>query len=95
MPSSTERRAQAREVLSVPLTWVDGSTAHTRDISAGGIYVLVDSGAPIAPWVSLELTVRRLGLRFRAFAQTLRIEPAGHRTGVAMRLHALRMLVLP
>jgi hypothetical protein len=91
---ATERRAHARENISLPLVWIDGSSACTRDVSIGGLYVLVDSGAPVEAWVSVEL-VRQIGPHFRAFAQTLRVEPAGDRTGVAMRLHRPRIFALP
>ncbi|MBL0419581.1 PilZ domain-containing protein [Ramlibacter sp. AW1] len=87
-----ERRAFPREFLRINLRWEDGSTAYTRDVSPEGMYVWVDAGAFIADWVAVELTDPRSGLRFRAYAEVMRIEPGLTRTGVAMRLHWRRFL---
>lgn len=94
MPSP-ERRAFPRELLAIPLRWEDGSNAHTRDVSPEGMYVILEPGAPIPDWVSIEFTAGHSAVGYRAYARVLRVEPGVTSTGVALRLHSARLFTVP
>ena len=90
-----ERRASAREPLTLQFTLEDGSPAVTRDISAHGLYFLMPAGIALASWLALDFTMPEAGLRFTAAGEVVRTEPAGPgQTGVAIRWHAPRLLPL-
>ena len=86
-----ERRASGREQLRLPLDWLDGMRAWTRDVSPGGMYVYVGGLFIPSPRCQLELTFTVKHLRCHAEASVLRIEPAAGGTGVALQLQALRL----
>lgn len=88
---TTERRAKRRELLALPIVLPDGTTAVTRNISEHGIYFMVPSGANVESWLSIELDAARIGLRFVAAGEVVRMEPGADWTGVALRLHAPRL----
>ena len=90
-----ERRASARDPLTLQFTLEDGSAAVTRDISAHGLYFFMAAGAHLEPWFAFDYTMPEAGLRFTAAGEVVRTEPAPDgQTGVAIRWHAPRLLPL-
>lgn len=90
-----ERRASTREPLVLPVRLADGRAATTRDLSSGGIYLVLHDAGPMDPWLSFEFAVPQVNLKFSAAAQVVRTEPlASGRTGFGMRLHGSRLVAL-
>ena len=86
-----ERRASAREPLSLPVQLADGSHARTRDISAEGLFLELPAGAQVPDWFSLQYEVPQTGLKFVAVGEVVRTEAGG----VALRMHRPRLEPLP
>lgn len=80
---ATERRLTPREAIQLPVVLADGTRATTRDVSRGGLYLVVPPGTQVEDWVRLEFAVPPVGLKFTAAGEVVRVE----RDGVALRLH--------
>ena len=101
---STERRAQRRFTMSLPLTvrfhgltGVVERAAHTRDISFRGLYFIAD--AEYEPGVQIEFVLRlpkeitQAGdVWIRCFGQVVRVEPQDSKSGVAARIERYEFL---
>jgi hypothetical protein len=90
---ATERRLTPREAIQLPVVLADGTPAQTRDVSRGGLYLIVPAGTQIDDWVRLEFAVPPVGLKFTAAGEVVRIERAmaPATDGVALRLHHSRL----
>lgn len=86
-----ERRTSTREPLALRLTLADGSRARTRNICPRGLYVVLPPATLVDDWVSVEVTLSPVQLRFRAYGEVLRVERTECGIGVALRLHAGRL----
>lgn len=87
-----DRRASARQPLTLPLELACGTPALTRDISAHGLYFFVPGEVALDRWLTLEYEVPESEVRFVAAGEVLRTEPDDERTGVAVRLHGPRLV---
>ena len=79
----TERRAQPRELLVLPLRLGDGSYAVTRDISAIGMYFEGASRPLVGDVVLLEM--QHAHVKLTAAGEVVRVEHLTGRTGVAVK----------
>lgn len=86
-----ERRADARDCLSLPIALPNGGSGMTRDVSAGGLYFTLPPGSEIEPWLHIEFAVPSAGLKFSAAGEVVRIERGDTEDGVALRLHMSRL----
>lgn len=86
-----ERRASARDSLSLPIALPSGGSGRTRDVSADGLYFTLPSAAEIETWVHIEFAVPSAGLKFSAAGEVVRIEHGEDEDGVALRLHMSRL----
>lgn len=84
---SPERRAWPRENLAFRIQLADGSMAVTRNVSAGGLFLIVSSPMLIGERLSFEFDMPDIGLKFIASSQVVRVEGGEQgTTGVAVRL---------
>lgn len=90
-----DRRKNQRERIALKVRLPSGLIAHSRDISAHGMYLQLPLRSRIPPWVAVEVDLPRLGLRARALAEVIRTDRHGHSLGVALRLRRIRLTVLP
>lgn len=90
-----DRRKNQREHIALKVRLPSGAIAHSRDISAQGMYLHLPPRSRLAPWIAVEVDLPRLGLRARALAEVIRTERHGQRLGVALRLRRIRLVVLP
>jgi hypothetical protein len=88
---SSERRAQTRQCLALPVRLGDGSCAVTRDVSASGMYFELDGPYRLGAIVDFELEWPPSRIKFTAVAQLVRVEQLGARTGIAVRWIAPRL----
>lgn len=79
----TDRRAQPRELLVLPLRLGDGSYAVTRDISASGMYFEGASSPLVGDVVLLEM--QHAHVKLTAVGEVVRVEQLTGRTGVAVK----------
>lgn len=86
-----ERRASARDSLSLPIALPNGGSGMTRDVSADGLYFTLPSAAGIETWLHVEFAVPSAGLKFSAAAEVVRIDHRECEDGVALRLHMSRL----
>ncbi len=86
-----DRRLERREPLALPLALDDGVAAFTRDISPGGLFLVVPCGHLPNDWVRVELTLVRSGLRLHALGEVRRIERLANGLGVALQLYRQRL----
>lgn len=86
-----ERRTAAREDHALRIALEDGAHAVTRDISSGGVYLVLPPGHLLDDWVRIELPLARAGLRMHALGEVLRIERRADGVGIALRLHHVRL----
>lgn len=81
-------RVEERVIAELPVSFGDGSTGITRNISASGIYFEADR-APKGDYLmsfSVEFQNGLGGLVLSCQGQVLRIEQLGDRVGVAARI---------
>jgi hypothetical protein len=90
----TEQRVDPREPLALPLKMGD-HTAVTRDISASGMYLEMSGCHALGGAVVFEMDLTDARIRFCAEGEIVRIEHAGGKTGVAVRLLSARLQPLP
>lgn len=86
-----ERRASARDHLSLPIALPNGSIGTTRDVSADGLYFTLPAGSEVETWLHIEFAVPSAGLKFSAAGEVVRIEHGDTEDGVALRLHMSRL----
>ena len=86
-----ERRASARDCLSLPIALPNGGSGMTRDVSADGLYFTLPSGSDVESWLHIEFAVPSAGLKFSAAGEVVRIEHGENEDGVALRLHMSRL----
>lgn len=101
---STERRAQRRFTMSLPLTvrfngpaGLVERSAHTRDISFRGLYFISDQeyvpGIPIEFVLTLPREITQAGdVSIRCYGEVVRVEPYQSRNGVAARIERYEFL---
>jgi hypothetical protein len=94
MPKA-DRRSWPRELIHITFEWEQVPCATTRNMSAGGMYVLLPRLTPIEDWVSIDLPFTDARLRFRGLGQIVRVEPGAVLVGVAIRLFFTRLLRMP
>ena len=80
---ATDRRAEPRELLVLPLRLGDSLYALTRDISASGMYFEATSGPPLGDVLVLEM--QHAHVKLAAIGEVVRIEHLAGRTGVAIK----------
>lgn len=86
-------RVEERVVTQLPVSFGDGSTGITRNISASGIYFEADR-APTGDYLmsfAVEFQNGMGGLILSCQGQVLRIEQLGDRIGVAARILESRL----
>ena len=101
---STERRAQRRFTMSLPLmvrsngpTGLVERAAQTRDISFRGLYFIADAeyepGIPIEFVLTLPKEITQAGdVSIRCYGQVVRVEPQDSKSGVAARIERYEFL---
>ncbi len=86
-----DRRHCARAPLQLRLDVEGVGDALTRDISADGLYIFISPQERIARETELELSLSGSGLRASARCEVVRVDPGVARTGVALRMHDLKL----
>lgn len=86
-----ERRASARDNLSLPIALPNGGSGRTRDVSADGLYFTLPSAEAVDTWLHVEFAVPSAGLKFSAAGEVVRIDHGEREDGVALRLHMSRL----
>ena len=86
-----ERRASARDCLSLPIALPNGESGMTRDVSADGLYFTLPSGSEVDDWLHIEFAVPSAGLKFSAAGEVVRVEHGATQDGVALRLHSSKL----
>lgn len=81
-----EQRAEPRERIALPLKLADGAHAVMRDISASGLYFVIEGAHVLSGPVDFELQLPELAMKFSASGEIVRVELQDGRTGVAVRL---------
>jgi len=101
---TTERRAQRRFTMSLPVTVrLNGPEgfverrAHTRDISFRGLYFFADEeyipGIAIEFVLTLPRKITQAGdVSIRCYGQVVRVEPYEAQSGVAARIERYEFL---
>lgn len=89
-----DRRASARDTLSLPIALPDGGSGRTRDVSAEGLYFTLPSAAVVKDWLHVEFAVPSAGLKFSAAGEVVRIDHGDVEDGIALRLHMSRLTPL-
>lgn len=87
-----EQRQEPRERLTLPLALAGGPRAVTRDVSATGLFFVVDGEHVVHGPVEIELHLPEFAMRFRSSGEIVRIEHGDGHTGVAVRLVNPRLL---
>lgn len=90
-----DRRHRVREPIALRIALANGVGAVTRDIGPGGMYLRMPLDQQLDAWVGLKLDLARAALRLTAIGEVLRIERGERETGVALRLHFMRLLRTP
>jgi hypothetical protein len=90
-----EQRVEPREALALPLKLGDGCAAVTRDISASGMYLEIGGWHHMGGPVVFEMHLPAAGIKFTAEGEVVRVEYAGGKTGIAVRLLSPRLQSLP
>ena len=82
-----EQRVEPREQLELPLILSDGSRAVTRDVSATGLFFVMEGEYTLEALVDFEMPLLEARMKFTCVGKVIRIErlPDG-RTGIAVRL---------
>jgi hypothetical protein len=80
-----EKRVEPREQLAVPLRLAEGVTAITRDISAAGLFFVIEGRHVFSGPVDFEMVLPEMSLRFTSSGEIVRIEHEQDTTGVAVR----------
>lgn len=86
-----DRRNGRREPIALRVVLADNGSAVTRDIGPHGIYLHMPLNQQIDDWVRLEFDLARAALRLTASGEVLRIERGERETGVALRLHSMKL----
>ena len=86
-----EQRLDPRERLALPLKLADGVHAVTRDISATGLFFVMEGRHVLHGPVDFELQLPEFSIRFTSSCEIVRVEHGGGRTGVAVRLLTPRL----
>jgi hypothetical protein len=81
-----EQRIDPRELVSLPLTLEDGSSAVTRDISASGMYFEIKGSYTMTGPVLFEMQLAELGVKFQAEGDIVRVDRHDGTTGFAVKL---------
>lgn len=83
-----EHRTEPREPIKLPLQMSDGMNAVTRDISATGLFIEMDSTRQVGGLINLEIELDTPGgpMKLKAQGQIMRIERRAERTGVGVKL---------
>jgi hypothetical protein len=81
-----EQRIDPRELVSLPLTLEDGSSAVTRDISASGMYFEIKGSYTMTGPVVFEMQLAELGVKFLAEGDIVRVDRHDGTTGFAVKL---------
>ena len=89
-----EQRVDPRERLTLPIDLADGLRALTRDISAAGLFFVVQGHHVLHGPVEFELRVPEFSMRFSSSGEIVRVEHGADSTGVAVRFIDPRMDVL-
>jgi hypothetical protein len=85
-----EQRRHARERLALPLE-VAGRVAVTRDISVGGLFLMLEGEHELHGRVEFELLLAGFSMKFTASGEIVRVEHAAGTTGIAVRLTTPRL----
>lgn len=86
-----ERREYPRERLAVSVTVSGGMPALTRDISAGGMYVVIAGRHEPKRHLAVALELPEVAMTFRASGRVMRVEHGADWTGVAVRFLDLQL----
>ena len=88
-----EQRAEARKQVSLPIHIGGAADAHTRDISASGLFFETDSEQRVGGLIDLEIDFDTPGgpLKLKAQGRIVRIEPHLERIGVGVKLLRSRL----
>lgn len=89
-----EQRLEPRERVALPLKLACGASAVTRDISAGGLFFVIEGRHVLSGPVDFEMELPEISLRFTASGEIVRIEHDATATGVAVRLLNPRLDVI-
>jgi len=89
-----EQRVNPRERLTLPIDLADGLRALTRDISAAGLFFVLQGQHVLHGPVEFELRVPEFSMRFSSSGEIVRVEHGADSTGVAVRFIDPRMDVL-
>lgn len=81
-----EQRIDPRERLALPIQLAGGPDAVTRDISATGLYFVMEGEHVLRGPVDFELRLPAFSMKFHSSGEIVRVEHDGGRTGVAVRL---------
>ena len=86
-------RTEPREAIALPLHLASGERGVTRDISATGLFFEIDCSHPLGSELDLtvELNLDGRAVRLECRGQVVRVEHAGERTGVAVKMLASRL----
>lgn len=90
-----ELRAWPRETLALPILLADGSVAVTRNVSAGGLFLVVPSSMLIGDRLTFEFDMPEIGLKYMATGEVVRLEHGADGLGVALKLQDGRLVVPP
>lgn len=74
---------------------LEGQTGFTRDISAGGCYLQLGDIDLQDDEVSFELDLgaAHRAMKIQCCGQVVRVEHDGYRTGIAIKINGLQLLV--
>jgi hypothetical protein len=81
-----EQRLDPRERLALPIQLADGPPAITRDISATGLFFIMEGEHALHGPVDFELHLPAFSMKFSSSGEIVRVEHGDGRTGVAVRL---------
>lgn len=87
-----ELRTEPRESVNLSLSLGDGRTGVTRDISASGIYFQMEGLQRVGALIEFEIDMQGEPVKLCAQGEIVRIDPAGGKTGIAVRLRESRLL---
>lgn len=93
---SSERRAEIRRSLALPVLVGHGTRGVTRDISAAGLFFETEHDQLVDDMLVLEFVLDSSNALFKFVAQgsVLRQERMGQKQGLAVKLLAMRMEIL-
>lgn len=86
-----DRRHEVREQIALRIMLASGSIAMIHDLAPHGMYIHTPLDQSIDDWMHLEFDLDHAGLHVTALGEVLRTERGASFTGVAMRLHGLRL----